>query len=117
MKFIDKARKWPVEKKRMFSIVLAIFFTFLIIIFNSGINLIWKDETQNITFSKNGPINSIQKSFSEILNKAKPMLEQVFSSSTEASSIMSGQTEGTGEIIDQTNSTSSSFSTTSNVVE
>lgn len=111
MKFLEKIRKWPIEKKRIFSISIAIFFTILVIILNSGINIIWKDETKNTAFDKNNPINLLQDSISKIYNEAKPVLDQVFGSSTNDSSSQ------TDKIVDQTNSTSSSFSTTSNIVE
>lgn len=94
------------EKKRIFSISLAIFFTILILIFNYSLNLIWKEEKNNIRiYDKNSPINTIQESFSKIFSNAKPVLEQVFSSSTK------------DKIIDQINLASSSFSTISNIVE
>ncbi len=102
MKFLDQIKEWSVRKKKIFSITLAVFFTVLIIILNSGINLIWKDETQNRNSAANNPINSIEESFSKIFNQIKPVLDQTFSGST------------TEKIIDQINSASSSFSTTSN---
>jgi predicted PurR-regulated permease PerM len=105
MNFLDKVKRWPMKKKRIFSISLAVFLTVLIIVLNSAINLIWKDEMINKTTNKNNPIKLIQESFSKIFNVAKPALDQVFGSSTG------------DKIIDQTNSASSSFSTTSNVVE
>ena len=109
---ISRIRKWPIEKKRIFSILVAVFLTILIIVLNSALNIIWKDETKNIPLNnKNSPINTIQESFSKIFSEAKPILDQAFGSST------SGQLNQTGEIIDQINSTSSSFSTTSNIVE
>ena len=103
----SKIRKWPIEKKRVFSISMALFLTILIIILNSGLNLIWKDETKNTNvYNKNNPINTIQKSFSDILNEAKPALDQIFGSSTEDISASSAPIEKT---VDQINSTSSSI--------
>ncbi len=107
---IRKIRRWPTEKRRIFSILLAIFLTIFIIILNSGINLIWKDDAKNNDFMKNNAINSIQESLSGIINEAKPAFDNIFGSSTNKSAT------GTEEIIDQSNATSSSFSTTSNVV-
>ena len=99
MKFIDKIRKWPAKKKRIFSISLAIFLTFLILILNSAINLIWKDEVK----VKDNSLYSLKESISEIVNQSKPLIDQTISSST--------------EIIDQINSASSSTSTSTNIVE
>ena len=65
-------------------------------------------------FNQNNPINTIKESFSQIYNEAKPSLDQIFGSSTQDTTTQTGQT---GEIIDQINSTSSSFSTSSEVVE
>ena len=91
---------------------MAVFLTILIIILNSGLNLIWKDDTKNInTYNKNNPINTIQESFSQIYNEAKPALDQIFGSSTQNTA-----TE-TEQIIDQTNSTPSSLSTSSDMVK
>lgn len=104
---IGGIRKWPAEKKRIFSIALALFITFLIIIFNAGMNLLWKDETKVV---KNNPLNSLQESFSKVVEQASPTLEQVFSATQE----MATQTQA---IIDQINAAPSSFSTTSNIVE
>lgn len=97
-------RKWPLERKRVFSISVAIFLTILIIILNSVINLVWKDEPKDIIYTKNNPVDTVQESLSKFFNEAKPILDQAFSSSSQY------------KIIDQINSTSSSFSTTSNVV-
>jgi hypothetical protein len=108
MKFIDKIRKWPIEKKRTFSIIAAVFLTILIIVLNSGINLLWKDEAKHNNYSdKNNPINQIQESFAKIFNQVKPVLDQAFSSST----------QNTPQVINQNNSGTSSFGTTSNIIE
>ncbi len=81
--FINRIREWPIEKKRTFSIVLAIFLTLLIIILNFSINFVWKDETkENILINSNSPINSLQQSFSKIWNEAQPAFNNIFSTST-----------------------------------
>jgi len=100
---IDKIRKWPIEKKRLLSLSLAIFFTVLIIVLNSGLNLIWKSNIKTVNYEQEKAINAMQESFSQIFKTAQPAIERAISSST--------------EIIDQINSASSSFSTTSSVVE
>ena len=105
MDLINKIKKWPIEKKRIFSISVALFFTILIIILGFNVSSVWKDEATNTNLNKDNLINSIQKSISEIFDKAKPILDQAFSSSTQ-------KEEETGQI----NSISSSFSTTSNIV-
>ena len=112
MNFLSEIKKWPIEKKRIFSISVAVFLTILIIILNSALNLIWKEEVpRNKLLDKNGPINTMQESFSKIFEEAKPALEQIFGTSTDS---ISGQG---GEIVDQINTATTSFSTTSNVVE
>ena len=103
MKFLEKIKSWPIEKKRIFSILLAVFLTILIIVLNSGINLLWKDEVQNKVFNKNSPVNSIKESFSQIFSDVGSVTEQISSS--------------TAQLIDQIKSASSSFSTSSNIVE
>ena len=111
---IKKIRSWPIEKKRIFSLSLAVFLTVIVIIFNSAIGLIWKNETKNRSDNANNPFKTIQDSFSEIINIAKPALEKAFSSSTEN---LSGTSTGTGqEIIDQNNLATSSLGTSTNVV-
>jgi len=100
---INKIRKWPIEKKRLLSLSLAIFFTVLVIVLNSGLNLIWKSNTKIVNYEQEKAINVMQESFSQIFKTAQPVIERAIGSST--------------EIIDQINSASSSFSTTSSVVE
>jgi hypothetical protein len=102
---LKKIKKWPIKKKRRFSLIAAILLTVLIIIFNFGINTIWKEKKPKRNFNNNS-MKSFQSSFSNIFNIAKPALNQIFSSST--------QTE---KIIDQINSISSSSDRVSNVVE
>jgi hypothetical protein len=112
MSVINRIKKWSIKKKRIFTISVALFLTILIIFLNSVINSLWKDETKDNNFSgKNNPITSIKESFEKMFEQAKPILEQAFSSSTQN---IATETE---KIIDQNNSTSSSFSTTSNIVE
>jgi len=103
MNFLEKMKKWPIDKKRIFSLSLAIFITVLILIISLKINSIGKFESQGINNIQNNPISSLQESFSQIFNEAKPMLDQVIGSSS--------------QLIEQINSTSSSFSSSSNVVE
>ncbi|MFH0755182.1 MAG: hypothetical protein V1910_00750 [bacterium] len=79
-KFFNEIKKWSDKRKNFFSFLLALFFTILIIILNSNINLIWKkDEIQNKNFTKNST-NSTQEPFSKVLNEAKPLLDQFFNS-------------------------------------
>ena len=127
-KIINRIRKWSIERKRIFSISIAIFLTILIIILNSGINILWKKESNNRFSAENNSINLIKESFKKIFDIAKPALEQAISSSTEIFSALSAQpassTSSTTEqiekeekIVDQINSTSSSFGTSSGVIE
>ena len=102
MKSLDKIKKWPVEKKRKFSFFAAIILTILIIVLNSAINVVWKDETQNNFFSKYSPIQSTKESIMKVLNQFGPSIESAISS--------------TSELIKQNTSTTSGFSTTTNVV-
>lgn len=112
MKFLSTIKKWPIEKKRIFSISVAIFLTILIIILNSALNLIWKEEVpRNKLLDKNSPINTMQESFSRIFEEAKPALEQIFGTSSDNIG------EQGAEIVDQINTATTSFSTTSNIVE
>ena|ERR1035437_7700508 len=101
--WIKKIKSWSIEKKRIFSISIALVLTILIIVFNSGINLLWKDKTQKKNIDT--PLNSIQKSFSEIINESKPIFEKAFSSST------------FNEIVKQNSQSTSSSSTSTNIVE
>ena len=110
MKFLEKIKRWPFGKKRIFSIFSAIFLTILIIIFNQSINSIWKNDASS-EIVKNNQINSIQESLSQIISQATPILDQAFGSSTED---MATQTANS---IDQINSTTSSSTATSSVVE
>lgn len=105
-KILHQIKGWPIEKKRTFSLSLALFFTILIIILNSAFNLVWKDDVKKINYVQDNAISSMKKSFSEILNTTKPAIDRIFSSSSQVS-----------EIVDQINSTSSSFSTSANVVQ
>lgn len=105
MKFFNKIRKWSIEKKRIFAISTALFITILVIFLNSIINTVWPDNSKKVNLAgKNNPITSLQESFSKIFDEAQPILEKAFGSSTQ-------------QLIDQDISTSSSFSTTSNIVE
>ncbi len=99
---------WSIEKKRVFAISSAVFLTILIIVLSFSINSIWKDEVKIVPYDQINPIKSIQESFSEIENDAKPVLEQVFGSSTE------NIASGTEQTTDQNISTSSSVSSSSN---
>ena len=83
MNWLKIIRKWPIEKKRIFSISVAVFLTILIIVLNSAINIIWKDDVPKNNYVQKEAINSIKESFSDILNTAAPALEQVFGSTTE----------------------------------
>jgi predicted PurR-regulated permease PerM len=102
MNFIKKIRSWPIKKKRAFSISVALFITILIIIFNTAINLIWENEVEVKT---NNSFISVAKSFSKIFEEAEPIFNKIINNSRNS------------DIINQTNSTSSIFSTTSNIVE
>jgi predicted PurR-regulated permease PerM len=113
MKLLAKIKKWPQEKKRIFSISLAIFVTILVIVLNSAINIIWKDDAKIIK-PKNDSLNSLQQSISQIVNEVQPVFDRVFSTTSSTTQNITTKTE---EIIEQNNSTSSSFSTTSNIVE
>lgn len=109
MSLLDRVKKWPVERKRIFSISLAVFLTILVIILNISINQIWKKDIPVTSYKQKEAIKSLQESFSQIFEQIKPTLDQ-FNSVVASSS-------NSNEIIDQINATTSSFSTTSNIVE
>jgi predicted PurR-regulated permease PerM len=116
MNWLNKIKRWPMRKKRIFALFLAIFLTILIIVFNSAMNILWKDKTKN----SNNPVSSFKSAFSEIFNGANPILDKAFSSTTQAE--LSDQLDKlsaslSSTSVDQINSTSSSSSTTSNVVK
>lgn len=102
MEWLKNVKKWPIEKKRKFSILTAIFLTFLILILNFAVDKLWSNEA-NISSSQYWPTYQIKESFSKFYNEFQDIAKQ-FSS-------------GTKEIIDQINTASSSFSTTTNIVE
>ena len=104
-KIVKVIRKLPVEKKRILGIFLALILTILIIILSLAINSIGRDDEKIVPYDQVNPITSIQESVSEIFNKAKPILEQAFSSTTKE------------KIMEQINPASSSTSTATNVVE
>ena len=105
MNFVNKIKKLSFETKRMLAIILAILLTIIIIILNSTVGYLWKDDSVGDVKSKNDPIKSIQESVSQIINSAKPIIDEAFSSTTKE------------KIMQQINSASSSTSTTTNVVE
>ena len=111
MKFLEKLKKWPIGKKRIFSVSLALFLTVFIIIVNFGINSVWVDDVKYEGIIKNNSIDSLQESLKQIINQARPVLDQTFGSSTASTSAQNGTTTY------QINSTSSSFSTGTNIVE
>lgn len=102
MNFIKGIKSWPIEKKRIFSVSVALILTILIIVLNSGINLLWGDKKTNNISDKNNPVNTLSESFSKIFNDFQSVTKQISSSTT--------------IIMDQINSTSSSLSTGTNVV-
>lgn len=71
MNMLEKIKKWPASKKRFFSITLAIFLTILIIILNSALNLIWKEEQKNNYLQKDKQVKEIKDTFSKIINDTK----------------------------------------------
>ena len=105
MNFVNKIKKLSFETKRTLAIILAILLTIIIIILNSTVGYLWKDDSVGDVKSKNDPIKSIQESVSQIINSAKPIIDEAFSSTTKE------------KIMEQINSASSSTSTTTNVVE
>jgi predicted PurR-regulated permease PerM len=112
MNLLSKIKKWPIERKRTLAISLALFLTIIVIVINSLINSIWPDNSKKANLSgNNNPLKSLEESFSKIFEQAKPILDRAFSSSTQNTAT------DTSLIIDQNNSTSSSLSTSSNIVE
>ena len=103
MNWLKKIKSWPIEKKRIFAFSVAVFLTILVIVFNSALNLIWKSEVSNKVASQISPISTIEESFSELFSEASPVLSRAISSSS--------------EIINQINSTTSSLTATTSVVE
>ena len=110
-KIVKTIRGWSIERKRVFAISLTAFLTILIIILSLAINSIGKDETKIIPYNQTDTIKSIKESFTKIIDEVKPILNKAFSSSTK------NIASGTEQIIDQNNSTSSSVSSSSNIVE
>ncbi len=80
--FINEIKKWPLQKKRNFSLFLAILLTVLVIILNFALNAVWSEKKDDIP-RKNAQFESMKNSFSEIFDQAGSALEQTFSSSTE----------------------------------
>lgn len=115
MKIIEKIKKWPTDKKRFFSISIAVFLTILIIVLNSAVNTVWKENKQkNNSIYKNSQIKQIQESFSEIINNANKTLDDLKANNLATTTSQTTQTENT---TNQTNSTSSSLISTSSIVE
>lgn len=110
MKLIDEIRKWPEKRKRNFSIFLALFLTVLIIIINSAFNIIWPESSKKQSISDSREFNNMKESFNDLINNAQPLFNQ-FDNLSSTSAIQ------TVETIEQDNSTSSSFGSTTNVVE
>ena len=111
MKLVNQIKKLSFEQKRILAISVAVLLTVIIIIINSLINSVWKDDSVGAVKSKNDQIKSLQQSVSEIINQAKPIIDQTFGSSTQNTA------SGTEQIIGQNNSTSSSVSSSSNIVQ
>ena len=112
MKHLDKIKNWPIEKKRIFSISVAIFLTVLIIGINYGLGLIWNvEKSVNAYADKENPINKLAESFQKNLDIVQPVLDKAFSDK----SIWVGTT--TEELINELSSSTNSSSTTSNIVE
>ena len=103
MPFLNKIRKWSIENKRIFSILMALFLTILIIVLNLGINSFWKKDTPKTNYAQTEAIDSMQKSFQKIFEQTQPALDQLLGISTADTATQ------TGEIVDQINSTSSSL--------
>ena len=110
MKFLDKVKNWPIEKKRIFSISVAILITVLVIGINYGVGRLWYEEKpENVYADKENPINKLAEEFQKNLDVVQPVLDKAFS---DKSVWVSTTTE---ELINQISSSSSS--TTLNVVE
>ena len=110
MSLLGKIKKWPAERKRFFSLFLALFLTVLIIILNIFINSIWVSKN-GVNLGKNNGIDTIKESFSNIIDQNKPILDQALNSFKNA------MPTTTDEAVDQINSASSSFATSSDIVE
>src|SRR6187455_1265033 len=111
MKYLDEIKKWPIEKKRNFSIIVAVFLTLLIVGLNYGVGLVWKEPVRESIFSgENNPINKLSESFKRNLEIIQPMLDKAFGTN---SVLMSSTTKS---LLEDMASTTSSSSTSSNVV-
>lgn len=115
MKIIEKIKKWPTDKKRIFSISVAVFLTILIIILNSAINIIWKESDQkDNSIYKKSQTKQIQESFSEIIDNTKNIFDDLKKNDLATTTEETTQIENT---VNQTNSISSSSISTSSIVE
>lgn len=111
MKYLDEVKTWPIEKKRKFSIALAVFLTILIIGINYGVGLFWKEEKKESPFAnKNNPIKELSESFKKNLEIIQPVVDRAFTDKT----VWVGTT--TEELLNQMSSTSASSSTSTNIV-
>lgn len=111
MKYLDVVKKWPIEKKRNFSIIVAVFLTLLIIGINYSVNLVWHDdETVNTYAEKDNPINKLSEEFKKNLDIVQPALDKAFTD------MQSPTTTAAAEKFINSMA-SSSLSTSSNVVE
>jgi len=94
-KILKTIQRWPIEKKKFFAILLAIFFTILILLLNFCINSIWEDKSPKTNYLQENAFSSMKESFSRLFDEARPALDRAISSTT--------------EIIDQISSTTSSI--------
>lgn len=109
--FLKLVMGWPIEKKRIFSISVAIFLTVLVIGINYGVGLVWYEEKPvNVYADKENPINKLSEAFKKNLDIVQPTLDKAFS---DKSVWVSTTTE---ELINEISSSTASTSTSLNVV-
>lgn len=111
MKQLEKVKNWPIEKKRNFSIIVAVFLTLLVIGINYSVNIFWPDDKPvNVYEAQNNPINKLAESFKKNLDIVQPTIDKAFADMQSPST-----TAATEQFIKSISS--SSLSTSSNVVE
>ena len=108
-------KKWSIEKKRIFSLIVAVVLTILIIVLTSAINLLWKEEVPKKIYDKNSPTNTIKDSFSEIFDQIQSVTALISSSTSQAQNqINSAPSSLSTSSSTQTPDATSSSSTKSN---
>jgi predicted PurR-regulated permease PerM len=114
IKTLNRIRKWPDERKRNFSLMIAILLTILIIVFNVAVNMLWKDNVPKKNYQKE-PFSEMKESFSQAFSSSESMIQQASSNTAQIVSQLSTTSSSFASTTSSTSTTS--FSSTSNVVE